>query len=308
MPTISMEDKNVILDFLGWLSIAHSPDTCESYKWALRSFEIWLNGNCKEILQLQQKDFVDYGIYLKETRKVNTGTQAIYFTAIRSLWKWLFKQNLVKFSYDLIPSPKSATDNHYDYLSDQEYNLIINSFDEFYPKDLRDKTIISFLFATGVRLGEMLSIDIFDIDTEKMKGIVKTKKRKNHHREIYWGIETNNLLKKWLEIREKLLERDSIINNSLWINMAPQQFGKRLQKCAVENIFRKKRNELKIEKKITPHSCRHGFGYKALANNVHIRYAQEMLGHAKISTTQIYMRAENKDCEKIYREKMLLTT
>lgn len=290
--------------FLDWLKIGHSPATVSSYRWGLKIFIDWLDGTEKEILELKQKDFTDYALYLKDTRQVKGGTQASYFCSARTMWRWLYKQGRVKFNDDCIPVPKADDQEHYPFLTEEELNLILNSFDEFYPKDLRDKTIFAFMFATGVRLGELLSIDAGHIDLEVRKAVVKTEKRRGHEREVYWDERTNELLKKWLEVRSKILGRHNIITGALFINMSSFAFGRRAERCVIQRLFRRKRKELGISKKITPHSCRHGFGHKAVKMEVHPRILQKMLGHAKLNTTMLYMGVADAEVERVYREKM----
>jgi site-specific recombinase XerD len=200
--------------------------------------------------------------------------------------------------------PKGNDKEHYPFALEQEIKIIMDSFREFFPEELRDKTIVSFLWDTGVRIGEMLIIDASQIDLENKKAVIKTFKRNNHKREIYWTNETNLLLASWLEVRSQLIQKAKIRSNALFISMAPQSYGARAGKDVVQKLFRKKRQQLGIDRKITPHSLRHGFGARAVEKNVHPRHLQLMLGHAKLNTTMFYMGCENKETEKIYRNLM----
>jgi len=294
----------IINDYLSWVSVGHSSETVLSYKYPLKIFTEYLKEKNKKILLLSQEDFTKFAIYLREYRQIKNDTQSGYISVVRCLWDWLYKKGLVKFTYKDIALPKREQTNHYPYATKEEIDIILKSFNVFFPKELRNKCIVSFLFNTGVRVGELLSLDITDIDIEKKKGIVVTKKRKNHQREIYWDEETNNLLKNWLDVRKKIMDRFSNYSNGLFVNFCSWRGGKRLKRHAIEHIFREKRSELGIKKKISPHSCRHGFGHRALKNNVNLRYTQILLGHKKISTTQIYMNCSAPDVEKVYREKM----
>jgi len=292
--------------FLNWLSIGHTSATVSSYQWGLKIFIDWLDGTEKELLELKEKDFVDYCHYLKNDRRVKNSTAASYFCSVRTMWRWLYRQKMVLFSDDLIPVPKADDREHYPFLTECELELILGSFDEFYPKDLRDKTIFAFLFATGLRLGELLDIDAADIDLDRQKATVKTEKRKNHYREVYWDDSTNELLKKWEVVRKKILARHGINQGALFINMSTHGFGQRAERFMIQKLFRRKRKELGIKKQITPHTCRHGFGHKAVKMDVHPRMLQKMLGHAKLNTTMIYMGVEDIEVEKVYRAKMAM--
>ena len=134
----------------------------------------WLEGTGKCVVELIEQDFVDYETYLDDTRKVKSTTKAHYFTSIRNLWNFLLKRGLVRQNDSIIPAPKRVDREHYPYIEQQEVELILNSFNGFMPIDIRNKAIIALLFATGVRLGELRSIDLSAIDTEKRKATIKT--------------------------------------------------------------------------------------------------------------------------------------
>jgi integrase/recombinase XerD len=296
-------NKELVENFLAWLTIGHTKETANSYKWGLKIFYEWVDGNEKEILRLELQDFVDYALYLAEVRKVALSTQFCYLITLRSFWGWLVRQNRVV-NYD-IPFPRKDEIKHYASATMDEMEKIINYFGEFWPDEIRNKTIVSFLCDTGVRIGEFLSIDAGDLNLENMKCVVKTSKRVNHQREIYWTERTNNLLKKWLTIRNEYLKTKKNCE-ALWIAMDTRQGGGRLEKSTIQKMFRRVRNEVGIEKKITPHSFRHGFGKRAVENNVHPRYIQKFLGHAKLETTMFYMGVEDVELEKVYQNKMVM--
>ncbi|MFA6171954.1 MAG: tyrosine-type recombinase/integrase [Patescibacteria group bacterium] len=298
------KNLELYIQFLNWLRIGHSLDTVSSYKWGLKVYLDWCDGVEKDILKFKENDFVDYASYLRDDRGVKRSTSGHYICALRTFWRWLYRQELVKFDDSYIPVPKDNDKEHYPYVVKQELDLILNYFDEFYSEQLRDKTIIAFLAATGLRLGEMLAMEIGQIDLDDKKATARTFKRTNHFREIYWDDETNRLLKNWLEVREKYMEKANFQSNALFISLARTKIGKPSCKSNVQKMIRKVRKNLGIKKKITAHSFRHGFGHKAVENQIHPRHLQIMLGHAKLNTTMFYMGVSNKEVEEIYRNKM----
>lgn len=220
------------------------------------------------------------------------------------MWRWLYKQKLVDFSEEVIPVPKSDDKQHYPFVLEQEAKKIMNTFDEFYPDQLRDKAIAAFLYATGVRLSEMFSIDVSEINLEERKAVVKTFKRKNHRREIYWDQNTNELLGRWINVRGKIMGKAVCQSNALLISLSDMKYGKRICKDNVQRMFRNVRKQVGIEKQITAHSFQHGFGKKAVEKDVHPRHLQKMLGHAKLNTTMFYMGVADGELERVYRQKM----
>ncbi len=290
--------------FLDWLTIGHSPETVQSYRWGLKIFVDWCDGTEKDIIDIKDDDFVDYSLYLKEIRRVKNSTHASYFCSLRTFWRWLYRKKLVSFNDDVIPVPKQDDKEHYPFVSQNEVDKMLNLFDDFYPDQLRDKTIVSFLYATGVRLGELLSINVDDVDLIERKMVIKTSKRLNHQREIYWNDKVNDLLEKWITVRNKLELKTPYKTSGLFINMSTKKYGQRIGKDAVQKMFRKYRYLAGIEKNISAHSFRHGFGKRAVENDVHPRYLQKMLGHAKLNTTMFYMGVADGELERIYRQKM----
>ncbi|MEZ7821297.1 MAG: tyrosine-type recombinase/integrase [Patescibacteria group bacterium] len=300
-------DKNnlkIVDDFLNWLAIGHSLETVDSYKWPLRLFCKWLSGKEKNIADMKEKDFVGYHLFLKEERQVKNSTMAHYFTSIRTLWRYMYRNEMVKYGDDKIPMPKADDKQSYPYAEEADINKILNSFRGWDIKDIRDKAIVSLLYKTGLRIGELRSLDISDIDLEFKKATVQTEKRTGHKREIYWDDKTNEYLKNWIDTREEFLLQERRSENALFIGMTMGSKDKRIDRSTVQKMFRKKRDELGINKKLTPHSCRHGFGHRAVEKNVNIRHLQVMLGHSKIDTTMIYMGCKNKDVETAYRQLM----
>ncbi|MBI5071842.1 tyrosine-type recombinase/integrase [Candidatus Falkowbacteria bacterium] len=296
-----MVNHEIINQFLIWLRAGHSGATVSSYFWALRQFEIWLDLRKKEILKMTMPDFPEYHLWL-ENRGLHSGTRYSYLGTVRTLWRWLYQQQRVNFPETLIPLPNRNDVKSHECLFPDEFLKMISCFDELFPKDLRDKTAISLLFATGLRLGELLSLNVSDMNLEMKTAEVKTFKRKNHKRQIFWDDATNCLLAKWIELRQRLLDHKNMESIALFIALDSNKFGDRLFHHAVQKTFRRIRAKCGIDKKITPHSCRHGFATLGVKNNIKLMYLKEMMGHASIRSTQIYTHLENKDIELEYRK------
>lgn len=300
------KSKEIQDKFLSWLKIAHSPATVQSYYWALKPLFDWLDGTEREIVELTGEDITKYSIYLKDTRGIKTSTLFHYLIALRAIWRWMFRNEYVRLDDSIIEIPKDLDKESYPFILPQEFEKMMSGLDEFYPDQLRNRTILSFLYFTGVRIGEMIAIDISQIDLKNKKATIKTYKRHNVFREVYWGAETNYLLEKWLTVREKILLRSKNSSNALFIAMPPAHTsGERVSKHHVQKIIRNCRYRAGIERQITAHSFRHGFGHRAIDKNINPRHLQIMLGHAKLNTTMIYMGVGEKEVENIYRTSML---
>ncbi|MFJ2042627.1 tyrosine-type recombinase/integrase [Paenibacillus taichungensis] len=145
--------------------------------------------------------------------------------------------------------------------------------------NLRNDAIIELLYVIGIRIGELVGIDIEHIDLEEKTVLIFGKGRKE--RLLY--ISSNEVIikiKTWLHAREHFDPN----SNALFIN----KYGDRLSIYSIEDIYSKYRDLSKVSKKSTPHYLRHSFATHLLNNGADLRSVQEILGHTNVSTTQIY--------------------
>jgi integrase/recombinase XerD len=297
------ENEEIISSFLVWLKGAHSPATVLSYNYALNSLKKYLVENRLVLKTCTLDDLTRY-LQWMENKGLKSGTRNLYVTALKTLWQWLYRQKMVDFADDLIPSPPAVDKTSYPFLEPQEFRSLMDGCGELLPSEIRNKAIISFLYATGLRLGELLSLNVADLNMDERKALVCTFKRKNHKREVYWDEETHGYLKRWLDVRLQMLVRAGLGCEALWISLDTAKKPCRVTKGAIERMIRELREKVGMEKKITPHSFRHGFGYRGVRAHANLRYLQVMMGHAKLSTTQTYMGYKDKEVEEEYRRVM----
>ncbi len=295
-----MENHKIIKDFLMWLRAGHSPATVDSYRYALNSFQKWLAGEKRQIMGLSPADIGAYQYHL-ETQGLKGSTRFSYITALRALWRWLHDQGLAPWSWKLIPLPDPSDKSRMPALEVEDFYRIMSAFDEKFPVDLRDKTIISLFFATGLRLSELVSLDVASINMNERYLTVRTFKRRNHWRDLFWDDETHRLLELWLDIRRRALGRnDGVGSAALFISLHSQAFGKRLNKSAIQKRFRSVRESLGIDKRITAHSCRHGFGTRFGKKSGDVFALKELMGHANINHTHHYVHLQREDLRRAY--------
>ncbi|MEK3828399.1 tyrosine-type recombinase/integrase [Paenibacillus sp. FSL R7-0272] len=145
--------------------------------------------------------------------------------------------------------------------------------------NLRNAAIIELLYVIGIRIGELVSIDIEHIDLEERTVLIFGKGRKE--RLLYISSEeVIQKIKSWLQVREYFEPQ----SDALFLN----KYGHRLSIYSIEDIFSKFRDMSKVSKNSTPHYLRHSFATHLLNNGADLRSVQEILGHTNVSTTQIY--------------------
>ncbi|CAI6038502.1 Tyrosine recombinase XerC [Paenibacillus sp. JJ-100] len=145
--------------------------------------------------------------------------------------------------------------------------------------NLRNAAIIELLYVIGIRIGELVSIDLEHIDLEERTVLIFGKGRKE--RLLYISSEeVIQKIKSWLEAREHFNPQ----SDALFLN----KYGRRLSIYSIEDIYSKFRDMSKVTKNSTPHYLRHSFATHLLNNGADLRSVQEILGHTNVSTTQIY--------------------
>lgn len=293
------ENEQVVNRFLAWFGISSSPASVSSYRWALRRFTNYLRK--KAFTECELEDVISYIELLRE-EGIKEGTIAIYITALRSLWKYLEDKADLRFPSHKIPIVKSDNVKSHEFATPEEVMAILGTFSDLFPYDCRNKAMISLMWDTGVRLAELLSLDIDDIDLINKRGNVKTYKRKGHRREIYWEEMTNELLKKWLLLREEYLIRNGQQTNALFLSLATNSGASRCHRQALQKALREACKRIGLKRHITPHSLRHGYCTMRARLNMNVHYLQKLMGHAKLTSTQIYVHTNEKDVENEYRK------
>lgn len=296
---MQQQNLKVIDGFLLWLGASRTKATVSSYKYAFYALKKWLKANELLLTACTVEDIAKYLASL-DAAGLKSGTRNIYATALRSMWSWLHKQGRVQWPPDLIPLPVREPES-YPAATPEEVAAILGCFDENLPQDVRDKTGVMLLWKTGMRLGELLSLKMGSMDWEAKKGIVKTFKRKNHHRLIFWDDEMREMFDKWIQVRQSILHKKQIESDHLFISLATNSEEGPMARHALQRVIRTLRKHLGITKKLSPHTFRHGFGTEGVKNNVHMRDLQELLGHAKITTTQIYAQVSSERVESVWR-------
>ena len=176
-------------------------------------------------------------------------------------------------------------------LSIEEVDSLLKQPSRNTPKELRDKSMLELLYATGMRVTELITLNVEDVNI-KLEYIVCHDRKKE--RIIPFGTEAKNALMKYLNQGRPLLvngESDILFPNCSGGEMSRQGFWKLIKS------YGKKAG---IKSEITPHTLRHSFAAHLVENGADLKAVQEMLGHSDISTTQIYMTSGNRRVREVY--------
>jgi site-specific recombinase XerD len=288
-------------DFLAWLRARRSSSTHSGYAFGLSVLMRWLEQKEIALEKMALRDHADFVIDL-EKRGLKSGTRIAYMNGVKCFWKWLFDDGLVPYSPDKIALPRNSDTKHHALLTPEEYRAFMSAIPTYDAIGIRNLCVFSLLWETGTRICELLSIDVSDIDLRKRSIVIKSAKRLDHTRTVFWEFEeTHSHLIRWLYVREQEMSHHGTRPVALFVNLASREPGRRIDKHPIEKSCRLYRQMAKIEKKITPHSFRHGFATDLLLKGADIRLVQELLGHVRLSSTQIYTHVQSSDIEKAYR-------
>lgn len=230
---------------------------------------------------------------LQKTGKA-PATISRHMAALKHFHRFLLSEGIVAQDYTLnLESPKLAQ-RLPKVLSTSEVEALLSQPQLADPAGLRDKAMLELIYATGIRVSEMVALDIQHVELEV--GYIRCFGKGSKERIIPLGSVASHYVQEYLARARAKLTRGKAEHQALFVNVQ----GKRLTRQGFWKIIKKYAREGKINKPITPHTLRHSFATHLLENGADLRSVQEMLGHADISTTQIYTHLTKLRLREVY--------
>ncbi len=270
-----------------------SDNTLQSYKRDLKQFRKYLEENGLHYNRVKEEDMQNYIKGLQEQgKKASSISRCI--ASIRSFYQFVLKNKKVKIDPTVhIQSPKIEKRTP-SVLSAKEVELLLKQPDTVDLKGVRDKAMLEFAYATGMRVTEIISLNIDDVNLEEAYVICKSG---NKQRIIPLGSMSLKALKEYIEEARGILIKNED-EKALFVNVN----GGRLTRQGFWKIIKYYKDQAHITKDITPHVLRHSFATHLLQNGADLRAIQTMLGHSDISSTQVYMQFQDEGLRDIYRK------
>ena len=283
--------KDVIDEFLRYLRIdkGYSENTINSYKADLENF-LSYNKNINTN-SISNDDLKEYVKYLKE-EKLNEKSISRNISCLKSFYKFLVIEKYVSKNPSdsiFIPKIKKSLPK---ILTEEEVLILLDiKLTDNYS--YRNKAMLELMYATGLRVSELVNLKLQDIDLNQ--DIVRTMGKGSKERIIPIGDYAKEYLEKYLyEYRGTMLKKSS--NEYLFLN----NHGKKMTRQGFFKIIKNIAKEKGIDKDLSPHTLRHSFASHLLKYGADLRTIQELLGHSDISTTQIYTHITNEELKKNY--------
>lgn len=282
---MNKETNLCINEFIDYLQFEKglSEKTIKSYKVDLRDF---FDATKKEYDEIKKEDIYKYIEDIKKKFKHNTVQRKV--SAVKSFFKFLYvNKNIKKDPSNTIKSLQKEK-RLPEVLSEDDFNKILDTFNHE-PKNIRNKLILKLLIASGARISEIINLKVGDISDNNYEYIrVFGKGSKYRYIPIYNSLA--NEIKEYVQNNRDFLKK-SERDYKLFPKLRREQFYTTLREHA---------KMCGIEKRVYPHIIRHSIATILLKNGADIRMVQELLGHASISTTQIYTHVEKSKLKSVY--------
>lgn len=289
--------ERLLKEFIYFLSVEKglSSNTLESYQRDLRKFFLFLQGkNISDVKNISRAVITDYLGEQKE-KGLAPSTLNRNLASIRSFYQFLLKEQFITENPSLELEAPRTEKKLPRVLSFREVELLLEQPETENKIGLRDKAMLELLYATGIRVSELVSLNVNGVNTKM--GFIKCNGKGNKERIIPLGSVAIRSIREYLKnSRPKILKaRDE---KALFVN----QQGKRLTRQGFWKILKKYAHKAGIQMDITPHTLRHSFATHLLENGADLRSVQEMLGHADIATTQIYTHVARSKIKEVYNQ------
>lgn len=291
-----MQDSMCLEKFENYLANEKkaSNNTLSSYLRDIRQFGSYLAVHTEEGFDsATEEELSNYITWLRSAGK-SVATVSRCIASLKSFYGYLLTQDIVEMNPAAKLVPDKSEHKLPQILTSKEVELLLEQPECVDMKGYRDRAMLELLYATGIRVSELISMDVTDVNLSA--GIVRCKSREKE-RAIPLYPAAIKALTEYIEfIRPQMVSTPD--EPSLFVNVS----GERMSRQGFWKLIRHYQAKAKIEKTITPHTLRHSFAAHLLENGADLHSIQEMLGHADISSTQIYSHMVKKQLKDVYNK------
>ena len=269
-----------------------SANTIASYMRDIRQFSDWLNHTCEiDVIDATQSNIADYLLHQQSDGR-SGATVSRSLASLKNFYQYLVSSGFVE--------KTPVTDLRVDrgekklpqVLTGREIELLLSQPVCVDPKGFRDKAMLEVMYATGMRVTELISLDVDDVNLDL--GIIKCNGTKKSRAIPLYPMALRSLSIYLREIRASMILDPA--ETALFVNVG----GARMSRQGFWKILKHYQVTAHIEKEITPHTLRHSFAVHLLENGADIGSLQELMGHCDISSTQMYTQMVNQKLKSVY--------
>jgi integrase/recombinase XerD len=277
--------RDLVRDYIGYLQVERglSRNTLSSYLRDLRSLEIQSLEAGKKLEELTKGDLIGW-IKRQTVGGAATSSIARRISSIKGFYNYLLREGLMETGPHAELRMSGVRRKLPAHLDVDEIDALINTADLSTPTGIRDRAIIELLYATGIRVSELVNLRVYDVSMERALLICRGKGSKQRY--IPLGRSVVKSLWEYLNVRHVLLERHD--SDALFV----RENGERMSRQNVWSMLRIHANRAGLGR-VSPHSLRHTFATHLIQRGADSRAVQAFLGHSDLSTTQIYTHVSN---------------
>ena len=269
-------------------------NTLNSYARDLNQFQTWLMANGITDLKKVKKETVNEYLQYMSGKGKSPATVTRSTASIRSFYNYMLREGRVKTNPAKAVTSQKVARKYPEILTNREVELFLEQPKCVDGKGFRDHAMLELLYATGIRVSELIGLNVEDVNLTV--GFIRCT---THGKERIIPLYTAAVkaLREYMEkIRPRIIADEN--QQALFVNMS----GERMSRQGFWKIIKYYQEKAEINKDITPHTLRHSFAVHLLENGADLRSIQEMLGHADISSTQIYTHVIQKQLKDVYNK------
>lgn len=277
--------RNSILDYLSYLEVEKglSVNTLRSYGHDLRELQEWAKTFGKTLNELEEREISDWIMHFGRG-KLQPKSVARKISTTRGFYKFLLRDGLIKVDPTVNINNPQATHNLPKFLTESEVEVLLNAPDINTLRGIRDRTILELLYATGLRVSELIDLEVNNVNLDR--GVLSCDGKGGKQRIIPLGRSAINWLKRYESVRSHLM------GGQITDKFLIKGKGRGISRQAVWKMISKYSLLIGLDG-VSPHILRHSFATHLVQRGADSRSVQSLLGHNDIGTTQIYTHVTN---------------
>jgi integrase/recombinase XerD len=293
-----MAMKDLVEEFLNYLLVERglSGNTISAYRSDLYKYTEYLKGHKKKLHmdEVKRPDIGEYMVFQKE-RSLSSNSISRTLIAIKVFHRFLLREKYIKEDVTSVLDSPKLWKHLPEALSVLEIEEMLKRPNTREAVGLRDKAVLELMYATGLRVSEIVNLNIDDVNLDI--GFLRCIGKGSKERIVPLGKQAQHAVRKYLD-RSRIKLQKPQSQNALFLS----RLGRKISRQSFWKMVKKYARLAGIKKEIAPHTLRHSFATHLLERGADLRVVQEMLGHADIATTQIYTHIDKQRLKSIHHK------
>ncbi len=297
--TKNQDQQNTTIDeFLDalWSERGLSQNTLAAYGRDLKGFANWLIKEKNEVLLNAQSFHITDYLVFSGKKGSKTSSLARFISSLRRFYRYQLREGRIQEDPTALIEPPKISKSLPDTLSESQVEALLNAPDTTDSIGLRDRAMIELLYAAGLRVSELVSLEYSSIQLQQ--GVVRVMGKGNKERLVPMGDEAVNWIQQYLDDARPEIMQGKGISPQLFVTKR----GGGMTRQAFWYLIKRHALTVGIKQKISPHTLRHAFATHLLNHGADLRVVQLLLGHSDLSTTQIYTHVAKARLQALHQE------